>query len=111
MTLSQLKAALRAGKQPEDIGEYLGSGTYRVAYAVGPFVVKEAANMYEKDWYRPNGFRFAPTVTVETGNGPYHIQLRYERLSPDQPVPSYDGDLFWKNFGTDRRGRYVAFDW
>jgi len=119
MTLSRLKAELREGKRPEDIGgENIGSGYYKAAYAVGPFVVKADTDdtLRQKHFYhadvRKAGGRMAPTLCVEG----WQIQLRYAPMTAEVWVKHWPkfltiGDIHNKNVGLDRRGKVVAFDW
>ena len=120
MTLGQLKAQLRAGKNPRQLGgKVIGSGWYKTAYAVGPFVVKEDNDEsleIKRDilhGVREHGARMAPTVSVAG----WLIQIRYRGMSADEyrknrcSFLTSIGDMHHKNVGLDRRGMVVAFDW
>ena len=135
MKLSELKAALRAGKSPHDLkAKVIGRGAFRTAFQIGPFVVKLAQGNHgsgRRAWMREafkgSGLRIAPEVSVraEDAHGPlpWVIQLFYNPLwsdidsqkrllgSPEALEASTQFDGHFGNIGTDSRGRFVAFDY
>ena len=125
-TLGGLKEMLREGWIPEDspYATKIGSGAWRVAYRVGPFILKR------KDGYaggdgKPSGkagagIRWAPTVSVRG----WEIQVAY---TPLYTSGDWQTSNWWDrnvrtllttyhddhagNIGIDRRGTFVQFDW
>lgn len=127
MTLSQLKQALRDGKTPDDLPSVkLGSGSFRTAYKVGPFVVKRKSDSdyyntlaarrehygeRERQAMRELKMRFAPTVEVDGWQVQMAYRPFYERPADAPMFYPIGEDIFQNNVGIDKRGRYVAFDW
>jgi hypothetical protein len=162
MTLGQLKAALRAGTEPDALPGFriLGRGTYRAAYSDGTFVVKSQRGNWQhtspkqaratsitrakvRDIPPAARARVAPTVYVrvensQAGECAYAIQLLYPPLAVPETRSTAVARIEWSdrvnaavlklsreersamgtmtdnhagNFGRDKRGRLVCFDW
>lgn len=120
-SLNALRYQRRAGVLPTTArADEWASGSERTAHIIGPFVVK-CETTYEHQFFPQPRLRRAPTVRVKTNTGVYEIRRYCEpvrghqtgRHSPEwlRLQAALYMDLHAGHGGTDRHGRFVAFDW